>query len=470
MKYCHISLLFFFAFLLFGCESYVNVKTQGTLVPDEIINYRYLLNNTSQWEIGPCMGDVASDDINIIDGSAQQKSLSGSDYYSWFPNTYTWQSTIYPIGGYYQTDYDWNAMYNTITYANVVINEISSCKDGTAAQKAEYTAEALVHRADAYLMLVNQYAKPYNASTASSDPGVPLVITEDTKQSLARASIQAIYDQIIADLEAALPSLPNTQTYTTLPTKASAYGVLARAYLCIGDYAKANEYADDALAIRNTLNDLSNITELSTSTYPIRLKDPEILLSKVAYGYASAYSPTVLRLSDDLLNLFDTNDKRYTLFTCDKNNVSSSYSDVDGRYFFKDIAMNEPRNIGPSVPEMMLIKAEYFARNNKPADAMIWVNNLRKKRFAAADYVELTASTTDDALAKVIDERHREFFCRMLHWWDMRRLKDDSHFAKTITRTYGGKTYTLAPTSNRYVLPIPAYQILLNPEIEQNPE
>ena len=83
MKYYHISLLFFFAFLLFGCESYVNVKTQGVLVPDEIINYRYLLNNTSQWEVGPSLGDVASDDINIVDGSAQQGDLSASDYYSW---------------------------------------------------------------------------------------------------------------------------------------------------------------------------------------------------------------------------------------------------------------------------------------------------------------------------------------------------------------------------------------------------
>ena len=70
------------------------------------------------------------------------------------------------------------------------------------------------------------------------------------------------------------------------------------------------------------------------------------------------------------------------------------------------------RNVGPSVPEMMLIKAEYYARNNQPTEAMQWVNKLRVKRFAAEDYTEETATDADDALKKVIDERHREFFCR----------------------------------------------------------
>ena len=119
---------------------------------------------------------------------------------------------------------------------------------------------------------------------------------------------------------------------------------------------------------------------------------------------------------------------------------------------------------------MMLIKAEYYARNNQPTEAMQWVNKLRVKRFAAEDYTEETATDADDALKKVIDERHREFFCRNLRWYDLRRLQNDPRFAKTITRQWGGETYTLAPGSNRYVIQIPAYQRVLNPELEANPE
>lgn len=461
----YVSLLLF----LCGCSDFVDIKTQGALVPENLENYRYLLNYTYAYEIGPQLPDIASDDVELVNNSSQQQGLVGSEYYAWFPRSYTWQSEIYPIGQY-QSDPNWNSMYNTITYCNVVINEVPSLSEGTEAEKQALIAEALTHRADAYLMLVNMYAKPYDAASAASDPGVPLVLTQTVTQSLERASVETVYQTIISDLTTALGHLPEKQEYNTLPSRSSAYAELARAHLCMNDYEKANEYAELALSLKSTLNDLSVITELSSVTYPQRVNNPEIYLSKIAYGGISAYTPTALRLSDDLLQLLGTKDQRYTLFTTGAETISPTYADAGGRYFYKDRALGETRNIGPSVPEMMLIRAEYLARNNQPDQAMSIVNDLRKKRFLSDDYAALTASGTDDALIKVIEERRLEFFCRMLRWWDMRRLKNDSRFAKTITRTFNDQTFTLAPASNRYVFPIPAYQVFLNPEIEQNPE
>jgi len=455
-----------------ACDDFVDIKTQGSIVPNKIDNFRYLLNNTSEWLYGSALPDVMSDDISVIDGSNQYNSaVNGGDYYAWFWKAYIWSSQIYPVDGYYNKDDGWNAMYNTSTYANVLINEIGNCTDGTQAEKDQLAAEAKVHRADAYLMLVNQYAKPYNKETAGTDPGVPLVTSEDTEQSLKRASVQAVYDQIIKDLTEALPYLPSTQDYTTKPTKASAYGELARAYLLMGDYENAYAAADNALQEQSTLNDMSLMTEspVSASFYPQMINDPEVLLLKTPTQSNGTWDCTMLHLSDEILNLLGEKDKRYQLFTASVADYASSFADAGGRLFYQDISMSY-RNIGPSVPEMMLIKAEYYARNNQPAEAMRLVNDLRKTRFAAEDYEELTANTADDALKAVIDERHREFFCRNLRWYDMRRLKDDARFAKTYTRQWGGQTYTLTPESNRYVLPIPAYQIVLNPEIEQNPE
>ena len=54
-------------------------------------------------------------------------------------------------------------------------------KNGTNAEKMAIRAEALVHRADAYLALVNVYGKPYNAATATTDQGVPLLTTPALK-------------------------------------------------------------------------------------------------------------------------------------------------------------------------------------------------------------------------------------------------------------------------------------------------
>ncbi|WP_353123813.1 RagB/SusD family nutrient uptake outer membrane protein [Dysgonomonas capnocytophagoides] len=457
------------ALVFSGCSDYIDIKTQGSLVPEYTENYRYLLNYTNSWELGSNLPDIASDDVELVDGTQQVKTLGSSDFYAYWPKTYTWQSEIYPTTGYYNSDGGWNAMFNTITYANIVISEVPSSKGGTENEKQGLIAEALVHRADAYLMLVNMYAKPYKKETATSDLGLPLRLSVNVSQSLKRNSVQEVYEQILSDLKAALPALPESQEYNTLPSKVSAYGELARTYLYMGDYEKANMYADSALVYRSTINDLSNITAVSSTNYPTRLYNPEILLSKTPFGAISAYAPIALRLSTDLLNLLGTKDKRYTLFTTEASTISAQYVDAGGRYFYGDRALNESRNIGPSVPEMYLIKAEYYARTGNPSKAMEWVNKLRVKRFSPDDYKELTSDNTDDALEKVIDERHREFFCRMLRWWDLRRLKDDARFQKTITRVLDGKTYTLTPTSNRYVFPIASYQIVLNPEMEQNP-
>lgn len=444
-----------------SCEKFVEYQTQGSLIPKDIANYRYLLNNTSAYETSVVLGDIASDDV-ALDDISQQASLNFASY-SYYKNTYTWQNDIFPLSTSYENDTDWNLMYARIFRTNTIIGELPS-STGTASEKAKLAAEALVHRADAYLTLVNQYAQPYNASTASSDLGVPLLLTQTVSQALNRANVETVYQQIIADLKQAVPNLPLTQLYNTLPSKPSAYGLLARTYLYMNNYALAEAYADSALALRSTLNNLSTLTDITK--HPKRINDPEILLSKtVTYG-TSAYSPTALRLSADLLALYDATDQRYNLFTAPASQVSSSYT---GRYFYRELALGENRNTGVSVPEMLLIKAESQARAGQITKAMDLVNTLRKSRILPTAFVPQVATSNSDALVKVINERRREFCFRMLRWWDMRRLKNDPLFQKTITRTFNGTTYTLTPDSKRYVLPIAQYLIKLNPELLPNP-
>ncbi|MFC1223158.1 RagB/SusD family nutrient uptake outer membrane protein [Pedobacter sp. BG31] len=449
---------------LAGCKKFVDIKTQGQLVPNQTINYRYLLNNTSNFETVANLSDFASSDINLND-AAQQTALSGSLNYNYFVASYTWQPVIYPLGSNIEQDANWIRLYNNVLNCNTIINELPG-SDGAQADKDALTAEALVHRADTYLNLVNTYAKPYNAATAGNDLGVPLILLQTLSQKLNRASVQEVYNQIISDLTKALPALPETQAYNTLPSKASAYGELARCYLMMNDYANAGKYADEALKLRSTLNDLSTITTVSSANYPRRITDPEILLSKVPVNSSLNFFPTVLKPSDEWFNLLGTKDQRYALFTTPAATISSS---LTGRVYTKERAIGETRNEGPSVPEMMLIRAEAYARANDATNAMIWVNNLRIKRFKTADYTPLTATDANDALNKVIDERRREFFGISLRWWDMRRLNNQTNFQRTYTRVFNGTTYTLAPNSSRYVFPIAEYFRSLNPELEPNP-
>lgn len=441
-----------------SCSKYTDIKTQGSLIPSAIDNYRYILNNTSTFEYSGKMTDLAAADVAIVD-SAQQATIEGYSDYFYLRNSYLWKSPIIEVATSH--DPDWDNYYGRIFNCNIVVNEVPVSTGGTDSAKAELIAEALTHRADAYLNLVNEYAKPYNSATATSDLGVPLVLTQDLNQKLNRATVAVIYNKIEADLKEAIPALPKASNFNTLPDKAAAYSLLARFYLLKGDYTNAGLYADSALTLQSALNDLGTIT-----TMPYRKNDPEIIFGKIA-GSSFTYSPFILRLSDDILNLLGTKDMRYQLFT--KSTSSYFGSNYTGRYFCREQINFESRNYGTSVPEMMLIKAEVLARAGNTDAAMDEVNLLRQKRFKAADYVALTATDKNDALVKVIEERRREFMCRLLPWMDQRRLKDDPLFSKTYTRTWQGQTYTLEPSSNRYVFPIATYVLGLNPEIEQNP-
>jgi len=447
-----------------GCKKYVEIKTQGILVPKQTINYRYLLNNTNTFEASVNLADFASNDIEIVDAS-QISSLNSLSYTA-YVGSYNWLPVLYPVGNSaYEQDQNWNLMYTKILNCNTIIQELPA-SDGSDAEKSKLIAEALVHRADAYLVLVNTYAKPYNSASAATDLGVPLLLTQTVSQKLNRASVEAIYSQVIKDLTDAIPFLPDIQAYNTLPSKVSAYGELARCYLYMKDYQNAAKYADMALVIRSTLNDLGALTVVNTTNYPRRIADPEILLSKISIGGAVGFAPTALRLSNEFLTLLGTRDQRYILFTTPAATISANYT---GRFFYMERAVGETRNYGPSVPEMMLIKAEAFARAGDVSSAMTWVNRLRIKRFTPANYTPLTATDAKDALVKVIDERRREFFGRMLRWWDMRRLKNEAPFERTYTRNYGTVTYSLEPNSSRYVFPIAEYITNLNPELEKNP-
>ncbi|SFE41541.1 SusD family protein [Chitinophaga sp. CF118] len=458
MRNIYIAVLWLGVILSAGCSKFTDIKTQGSLIPKETVNYRYLLNYTGTFEAGGKLPDFISADVAITD-SIQQASIAGNSSYTFIMNCYTWQSPVYPLST--DRDKDWDTYYARIYNCNIIIDEVPESTGGSDSVKAELIAEAMVHRADAYLNLVNEYAKPYNATTASSDLGVPLLLTPSLDAKLNRATVATVYNRLEADLKGAVNALPKFTSVNTLPGKAAAYSLLARMYLFMGNYASAGLYADSTLLLQSALNDLATIT-----TYPRKLQDPEIILEKIAYESAS-YPPSTLRLSDELLVLLGTQDLRYKLFTLDAaTNLGSGYT---GRFFSRERYTFDTRNIGTSVPEMILIKAESLARNNDANGAMTMVNQLRVKRFAAADYTPLSATDANDAVVKVVEERRREFFCRHLPWYDQRRLKNDPLFSRTYTRTWQGVTYTLDPNSNRYVFPIAAYNISFNPEIEQNP-
>lgn len=434
-----------------GCRKYVEIEQQGKRTLHYTTDYQYLLNYTYDIEPAYYYPVVASDDYGPADDGFLNRLGSPE------ANTFIWAADFFGDNG----DPDWDKMYKQIYVFNQVTTGVMNSDGGSDADKRTILAEGQVHRAFTYFSLVNIYAKQYDAATATTDAGVPLILNPDFTSSLVRVSVKTIYDQINRDLTQAIPNLPDISALAYNPSKTAAYAILARVSLQKGAYADAEKYADSALTRQNALVNLNDYIA-SPVSYPTKYKDPEMIFVK-----SLSVTAVTLPLSASLLNLFETKDLRYELFTADGS--AFPFNAFVGRGYYRPRINTDNPLAGPTTAEMMLIRAEAEARVGSYTTAVDILNTIRQKRFRPADYVALSAANAGEALQLVINERRRELLCRGLRWFDQKRLNKEAAFAATVTRVYKGETYTLEPNSNRYVFPIPAKNILLNPEITQNP-
>jgi len=428
-----------------SCRKYVEVEQYGERTLKYTEDFQYLINNRLNFEGSYILPLVTNDDMATTDMN-HQNSMSAE-----IKSAYVWAPVYY---GDTQTDIGWNNLYQCIYTCNEILFSVMSSQNGTEVQKKTIYAEALVQRAFAYLMLANQYAEVYDPSKASQI-GIPLLTSPDLFQKLDRSNLKKVYDQVLSDLDQAIPSLPNTGSNNGHASKVSAYALLSRTHLFMRNFALAGEFADKALAINSSLNTLESYIG-KTATFPRRHEDPEVLLSRTSAGrFLSELNP-------ELLNLFPAGDVRLELFT-------GTTAGVPGRAYIRPNFNEFSSHTGLSVPEMILNRAEVYAREANVSKTLELLNKLRKTRIKAAVYQDLVISDPAGLLAAVINERRREFMGTGLRWFDQRRLNLDAGFAKPYVRTFQGQQYTLSPGSNRYIYPIAPAILDLNPEIQQSP-
>jgi len=449
MKFLKFTLYIFLPLLLLNsCRDYVEVEPVGNnRVLKYTSDYRGLANNYSAMGSFGGVHLLASADIEFP--TTYQNGVS-----TIWGNSYTWQETIYNPS---QGDADWNGLYLCIYYSNVIIDGVMSSQGGTDAEKKEIYAEAFVHRAFAYLQLVNVYGPQFDPASDNSAKAVPLLVKPDLFSSLERSTVGQVYDQILSDLQSALAGdIQDTPSFNLLPSKRAVYALLARTYLYMGNYQLSLDNAQKALAIQNGLIDLK--TFATGYSYPVLIQNPEIIFSKTLLNTYNG-AP----LAPELLNSFESNDLRYNYYTIAGTSFFPKYT---GRGFgINTYSYTNGINIGVSVPEMYLISAECYARLGDTQKAVDNLNILRAKRYKTDTVYQLSASTSKEALNLALVERQKELIGRGFRWFDQRRLNLDPAFQKTYTRVFKTVTYTLAPNSDGYVFPINQNYIDLNPEL-----
>lgn len=402
----------------------------------------------------------------------------------------------------------WTGEYRKIFYANTVLDYLDKVTGGTAEQKANLKADAHLVRAYSYWIMANTYCLPY-AEATKNEPGLPIKMTLSFEESAARQPLHKVYELIEADLAEALkttvPLVQGGRPVHWRASKAAVNGFAARYWLNRFDYTKALQYADAALSEYNTLVDYNTqmrygnqrVVTLDAGTpqqstftiqYPYTHNNQqdftdmigwkEFLYFRMLNHGSWWYIP-----SPALLALYDQeHDLRYRYhmvegYSYDRGMIKPSYSYPGYVFFFKDRVPS-----GPTVAEMLLIKAEALAHTGTPAQAMDALNTLRAKRMTPGAWVNLMAADKNDAIQKVTEERRRELPFSQ-RWFDLRRYNHNEYPGDdvTLTRTFypytlsnvttgqPPKTYTLTKGSRRWAAPVPNTEIVASRgAIEQN--
>jgi len=463
----HIVLCIVGVFLINSCsrENYLDFQPRGLVIPSTIADYRSLLD-----QVNPSFGDELSRGFNerhiaityLTDNQLLNDELLGfAATIRPYLRTYMFDDLIYNS---LEEDEDWANNYNQIYTANVILNGLETITDGTQAEINELRAEALLHRAYAYFNLVNVYGLHYNPASANTDLGVPIregIELEDL--NLTRASVQSVYDYILNDINTSVDFLKDVQPVelSFRPSKAAAYGLLSKVYLYQSRYQEALGAVELALALKSELRDINrdsfsdNFPELRI--LPAPFNDEQIVWFKsdrteiiATPNLLAQYEPDDLRLGwyEDILVIFG--------------------STVTGKiYFAPDDNANYSNGI--NTPDLYLIRAECHTRLGNLDLANADLNALRENRFATSTYLPLNITEQTALLQFVKEERRREIVNSTERAFDIKRYNLFDGDNISLSHTINGQTFTLAPNSINWALPIAPRYIQLNPEIEQNP-
>ncbi|MDR2414165.1 MAG: RagB/SusD family nutrient uptake outer membrane protein [Odoribacteraceae bacterium] len=442
--------------------------------------------------------------VELFLARASNFSMAAVEYYTWdIPNL--------PFDGRLAF---WSGQFRKIFNANMVLQNLEKVS-GDADVKAALKAEAHLIRAYDYLELVNKYCLPLDENTRD-EVGLPLKRSTSFEETSTRDNLENTYALIEEDLEEALkitvPLVQNGRVRHWRGNAGAAKALAARYWLGRNDYEKALAYANDALAIYNDLVDYNtgmHYSERAPTAYTIDPNDPDkrkVVYLKFPYTHDNQTDLTDMlgwkefyyfRLlyheswwyvpSPELLDLYgrDTMDLRYRYhvvegYSYDRGMTSPSYEYPGYVFFFKDRIPS-----GPTVAEMLLTKAECLARAGDLSGAMTTVNLLRAKRLDSslpASRINLSASTREEAVAKILEERRREMpFSR--RWADIRRLNTNAdtfddvalsryffpYTSSAVQSSEPPVTYTLPAGSRRYAVPIPNTELISSDGmIEQN--
>lgn len=399
----------------------------------------------------------------------------------------------------------WTNHYVVIKNYNVFIDALAdkiNIPEGYEDVARFFQGEAYFFRAEAYLNLVRHFGPDFDPADTQA-LGVPLVLHYDLNELPARKTVHEVYTQIKADLDSAAvrfadATLNRGDDYPSPTVLNDALNALyARYYLDIEDFENAAAKAEEV--IKTKRYSLSKSVSALKSEF---VDDSGTEAIMMLYGNMNSELPNGISVYTNMFSSKDNGICSRAMFLPTKKLVDSYsssdirrqswfsstdfYTEVNGAYYrgnfytFVKYMGNPalyttiPNGVQKAKPylisEMYLIQAEALARSGRTLAARTVLQELQTARNATK-----TGGSVEDVQAEWFRETVGEGFrLSCLKRWgkgfDGREGQTGALSVNAImTGTYyDGRTIG---DNEMYLLtwPIPAGQIKLNRNLEQNP-
>lgn len=346
---------------------------------------------------------------------------------------------------------------------------------GDNALRQSVKGEAYMIRAYCHFMLVNIFAKHYNAQTAATDLGIPYMLESEKEpgQYYSRDMVQYVYDRIEEDAFRGLELI--NESFMAVPkyhwSRSSIHAFLSRFYLFKGDWGRSLYHSEEVLRLNSSIRNLFADFDayFATGDY-----------NGFANRYFETHQSNVLLVNYTLTwNTFERgslygNEYRATFHANDvRGRLFTLWSAQTPNYMMRKFRRNLPAD-GQSyadvglfvVEEVMYNAAEAAVMKDNPdfqyaIDKMNAILQQRWRPYVALNLADYP--TRDELLEKIIDEKNRELCYEGYRWFDVKRHN-------IPLRHWDGTQYReLSPDDPRRIVQIPFSELEANPEMEPNP-
>lgn len=455
MKNLKNKILIVFALItLLGCDDFVTVEapyfqlTGSTVFADKSTANAAMVDIYSKLRDGGLLYGSTSGSTATLGMYADELVYYGANDANFFPMYSNALLSTSPLLSQF-----WNTSYHQIYCANAVIEGCQNSTGLTTAEKNQFIGEALFVRALVHSYLVSVYGE------------IPYIKTTDyTLNSVqSRMPISDVYEHIISDLETAVTLLPDAyiSAERVRPNRSAASALLARIYLYDERWAEAANAA--SAVINNALyvwEDDIDAVFLKNSTATIWQFSPKLTGNNTNEGALFIFQtgpPTTVGLSTALYTSFEPNDLRKTHWIAAVTNGTSTWYHAHKYKRKTNTTPSQEYSIVLRLSEQYLIRAEARARQGELSSAKEDLNKIRQ----LAGLPNTTALTAVALVDAVLEERQHELFTEFGHRFI--DLKRTARLDAVLPLTKSGWNST-----DQY-WPLPENELLINPNLTQNP-